>query len=161
MIPGLADTLSRVHRRRIMHLSLRELFGTVAKEVRNASPGGISCVANSVSGPISCRCRNTHTKPRWMYFPCVISAVEGHFNHPHGREWTHLTDHVTPLLAEIVGASSGIANSFITHSDVHPPHIHNMTFPRCKGEGSRMYGHVDRKFTPHDDHVLQTNCGAV
>ncbi|EGN95407.1 hypothetical protein SERLA73DRAFT_186379 [Serpula lacrymans var. lacrymans S7.3] len=31
-------------------------------------------------------------------------AVEGHFSHPHGREWLNIADTVTPLLAEIVGA---------------------------------------------------------
>ncbi|KAF8557252.1 kynureninase [Imleria badia] len=31
-------------------------------------------------------------------------AVEGHFKHPHGREWMNIADTVTPLLAELVGA---------------------------------------------------------
>ncbi|KAF9246192.1 pyridoxal phosphate-dependent transferase [Melanogaster broomeanus] len=31
-------------------------------------------------------------------------AVEGHFNHPYGREWMNIADTVTPLLAELVGA---------------------------------------------------------
>ncbi|KAG6335194.1 hypothetical protein ID866_3888 [Astraeus odoratus] len=31
-------------------------------------------------------------------------AVEGHFDHPHGREWMNIADTVTPLLAELVGA---------------------------------------------------------
>ncbi|KII88612.1 hypothetical protein PLICRDRAFT_54440 [Plicaturopsis crispa FD-325 SS-3] len=31
-------------------------------------------------------------------------AVEGHFDHPHGREWMNIANHVTPLLAELVGA---------------------------------------------------------
>jgi hypothetical protein len=31
------------------------------------------------------------------------SAVEGHFSHPHGREWMYLADRVTPLLAGLVG----------------------------------------------------------
>ena len=30
-------------------------------------------------------------------------AVEGHFKHPHGREWMSIADTVTPLLAELVG----------------------------------------------------------
>lgn len=30
-------------------------------------------------------------------------AVEGHFSHPLGREWMNMTDHVTPLLAELIG----------------------------------------------------------
>ena len=30
-------------------------------------------------------------------------AVEGHFKHPHGREWMDIADTVTPLLAELVG----------------------------------------------------------
>jgi len=33
-------------------------------------------------------------------------AVEGHFAHPHGRPWKDMTDHVNPLLAELVGAKS-------------------------------------------------------
>ncbi|KAI6045399.1 pyridoxal phosphate-dependent transferase [Pisolithus marmoratus] len=31
-------------------------------------------------------------------------AVEGHFDHPHGREWMNIADTVTPLLADLVGA---------------------------------------------------------
>ncbi|KIJ68990.1 hypothetical protein HYDPIDRAFT_172492 [Hydnomerulius pinastri MD-312] len=31
-------------------------------------------------------------------------AVEGHFKHPHGREWMNIADTVTPLLAMVVGA---------------------------------------------------------
>ncbi|KDQ33212.1 hypothetical protein PLEOSDRAFT_1060869 [Pleurotus ostreatus PC15] len=31
-------------------------------------------------------------------------AVEGHFSHPYNRPWTKITDHVHPLLAEVVGA---------------------------------------------------------
>ncbi|KAG8217825.1 pyridoxal phosphate-dependent transferase [Butyriboletus roseoflavus] len=31
-------------------------------------------------------------------------AVEGHFNHPHGREWMNIADTVAPLLAQLVGA---------------------------------------------------------
>ncbi|KIK49324.1 hypothetical protein CY34DRAFT_103595 [Suillus luteus UH-Slu-Lm8-n1] len=32
-------------------------------------------------------------------------AVQGHFAHPYGREWMNIADTVTPLLAELVGAS--------------------------------------------------------
>ena len=31
-------------------------------------------------------------------------AVQGHHDHPHGREWMNITDHVNPLLAELIGA---------------------------------------------------------
>ncbi|KAL0569890.1 Kynureninase (L-kynurenine hydrolase) [Marasmius crinis-equi] len=31
-------------------------------------------------------------------------AVVGHFSHPHGRPWANCTDHVVPLLAELIGA---------------------------------------------------------
>ncbi|CCA69230.1 related to BNA5-kynureninase, required for biosynthesis of nicotinic acid from tryptophan via kynurenine pathway [Serendipita indica DSM 11827] len=31
-------------------------------------------------------------------------AVEGHFDHPHDRNWKDITDHVNPLLASLVGA---------------------------------------------------------
>ncbi|KAI0006082.1 kynureninase [Russula compacta] len=31
-------------------------------------------------------------------------AVQGHHDHPHGREWMNITDHVNPLLAELLGA---------------------------------------------------------
>jgi kynureninase len=36
----------------------------------------------------------------------IARGVEGHFDHPHGREWTNMTEHVHPLLAEVVGQSS-------------------------------------------------------
>ena len=32
-----------------------------------------------------------------------LRAVEGHFAHPDGRDWMNITDHVNPLLAELVG----------------------------------------------------------
>ncbi|KAI0040486.1 kynureninase [Auriscalpium vulgare] len=32
------------------------------------------------------------------------NAVEGHFSHPHGRDWMNITDHVNPLLAQLLGA---------------------------------------------------------
>ncbi|ESK96865.1 kynureninase [Moniliophthora roreri MCA 2997] len=32
-------------------------------------------------------------------------AVIGHFSHPHGRKWVSFTDHITPLIAELVGAN--------------------------------------------------------
>ena len=40
--------------------------------------------------------------------PCFVrpvnSGVKGHFNHhPYGRGWVKIQDHVTPLLAELVG----------------------------------------------------------
>ncbi|EPQ58202.1 kynureninase [Gloeophyllum trabeum ATCC 11539] len=31
-------------------------------------------------------------------------AVEGHFSHPHGREWMNIADRVTPYLARLLGA---------------------------------------------------------
>ncbi|OBZ75336.1 Kynureninase [Grifola frondosa] len=31
-------------------------------------------------------------------------AVEGHFDHPHGRSWMYIADTVHPMLAELVGA---------------------------------------------------------
>ncbi|KZT67692.1 kynureninase [Daedalea quercina L-15889] len=32
-------------------------------------------------------------------------GVEGHFDHPYGRDWMHIADFVHPLLADIVGAN--------------------------------------------------------
>ncbi|KAG8812736.1 Kynureninase (L-kynurenine hydrolase) [Serendipita sp. 401] len=32
-------------------------------------------------------------------------AVEGHFDHPHGRNWKDITDHANPILASLVGAN--------------------------------------------------------
>jgi hypothetical protein len=56
-----------------------------------------------MANTVSAHCyRNTPVKLKSNVF---LSAVKGHFSHPHGREWTNLTDHVTPLLAEIVGTS--------------------------------------------------------
>ncbi|THH02126.1 hypothetical protein EW145_g6790 [Phellinidium pouzarii] len=34
----------------------------------------------------------------------ATKAVEGHFNHPLGRPWIKVTDPITPLLAQLVGA---------------------------------------------------------
>jgi kynureninase len=33
----------------------------------------------------------------------VRRAVQGHHDHPYGREWVNITDHVNPLLAELLG----------------------------------------------------------
>lgn len=38
-----------------------------------------------------------------MRWRIVDRAVEGHFDHPHGRDWMHIADHVHPYFAEIVG----------------------------------------------------------
>jgi kynureninase len=37
------------------------------------------------------------------FFSTVRRAVQGHHDHPHGREWMNITDHVNPLLAELLG----------------------------------------------------------
>jgi len=33
----------------------------------------------------------------------IPRAVEGHFAHPHGRNWKDITDHVNPILATLAG----------------------------------------------------------
>jgi hypothetical protein len=38
-----------------------------------------------------------------MPFFHVCRAVQGHHDHPYGREWINITDHVNPLLAELLG----------------------------------------------------------
>lgn len=55
-------------------------------------------MGNSVNHPL--RISVAHA-----YLPCYtfLRAVEGHFNHPHGREWMNIADTVTPLLAQLVG----------------------------------------------------------
>lgn len=42
----------------------------------------------------------------------ATSGVEGHFDHPHGREWAKIQDRATPLLAEIVGKLSHKLHTF-------------------------------------------------
>jgi kynureninase len=53
---------------------------------------------------------------RWL--SCLIAivhlrrAVQGHHDHPHGREWVNITDHVNPLLSELLGTeilTAGVA----------------------------------------------------
>lgn len=39
--------------------------------------------------------------PPWMLN--TSRAVEGHFDHPSGRPWMSITDHINPVLAELVG----------------------------------------------------------
>ncbi|OSX65052.1 hypothetical protein POSPLADRAFT_1073326 [Postia placenta MAD-698-R-SB12] len=34
----------------------------------------------------------------------ATQGVEGHFDHPHGRDWMHIADTVHPVFAELVGA---------------------------------------------------------
>jgi kynureninase len=36
----------------------------------------------------------------------VRRAVQGHHDHPYGREWVNITDHVNPLLAELLGGEN-------------------------------------------------------
>lgn len=33
----------------------------------------------------------------------TLRAVEGHFDHPHERPWVKMTDHVNPLMADVIG----------------------------------------------------------
>lgn len=35
----------------------------------------------------------------------LCRAVEGHFDHPHGRSWMYIADTVHPFFAELVGTS--------------------------------------------------------
>lgn len=46
-------------------------------------------------------------------------AVEGHFKHPHGREWMNIADTVTPLLAELVGECTSRAIGHIRFSGIY------------------------------------------
>ncbi|KAF7363366.1 Kynureninase [Mycena sanguinolenta] len=53
-------------------------------------------------GPLSKRSKALVEEELQVWGSC---AVTGHFNsHPHGRGWVDFCDHITPLLAELVGA---------------------------------------------------------
>ena len=56
------------------------------------------------------RCVRFGSTSNFSGLKVISSAVEGHFDHPHGRPWASVVDHVHPLMAEIVGenASSDI-----------------------------------------------------
>jgi hypothetical protein len=54
--------------------------------------------------------RYRHRCPNFISFHHVLTAifhvrraVQGHHDHPYGREWVNITDHVNPLLAELLG----------------------------------------------------------
>ena len=42
----------------------------------------------------------------FLFFFHLRRAVQGHHEHPHGREWMNITDHVNPLLAELLGTEN-------------------------------------------------------
>jgi kynureninase len=45
----------------------------------------------------------------------MVRAVEGHFDHPHDRNWKDITDHVNPVLATLAGRISLCTSSpFLT-----------------------------------------------
>ncbi|KAH7923501.1 kynureninase [Leucogyrophana mollusca] len=52
-------------------------------------------------GPLSKRSQSLLQEELQVW---ATRAVEGHFSHPHGREWMNIADTVTPLFAELVGA---------------------------------------------------------
>ncbi|KAJ7343575.1 pyridoxal phosphate-dependent transferase [Mycena albidolilacea] len=52
-------------------------------------------------GPLSKRSKALVEEELKVWGTC---AVTGHFSHPHGRNWVDFCDHITPLLAELVGA---------------------------------------------------------
>jgi hypothetical protein len=83
----------------------------------------------------------------------ACSAVKGHFSHPYGREWMNLGDHVTPLLAEVVGGLYGLPS-------LNGRIVYAVNY-RGEGERSSMYGHVDYESAPHDGLLLQTYPGTV
>ena len=33
----------------------------------------------------------------------MVRGVEGHFDHPHGRDWMYIADNIHPHFAELVG----------------------------------------------------------
>ena len=43
-----------------------------------------------------------------LLFGCAHRGVEGHFDHPYGRDWMHIADFVHPLLAELVGECNAV-----------------------------------------------------
>jgi hypothetical protein len=45
---------------------------------------------------------SSHLVPTAVFH--VRRAVQGHHDHPYGREWVYITDHVNPLLAELLGS---------------------------------------------------------
>jgi len=71
-------------------------------------------------------------------------AVEGHFNHPLGREWATITDHVHPLFAEIVGWCTVLLSI--------PRFLNAM--PRREGDGSLLHGDLNKQSTLDDASVL-------
>ena len=82
----------------------------------------------------------------------ISSAVEGHFDHPHGRPWASAVDHVHPLMAEIVGE-----NVSCDPRD-NPADSQNL---RCENGRSLYNGYLDRKSPLDDVSILQTDVGAI
>lgn len=57
-------------------------------------------MGNSVSDPLRISVPHAYLSCKHTAF---LRAVQGHFKHPHGREWMNIADTVTPLLAQLVG----------------------------------------------------------
>jgi hypothetical protein len=99
----------QTHSRFRLRLSLRKLSGCVPEAISGPGPGGTKRLGQTVR-----LVRQLGEILRAEPHP-IQSAVEGHFNHPHGRSWVNILDQVHPLMAEIVGErvpENGTAGTF-------------------------------------------------
>lgn len=87
----------------------------------------------------------TSQRPVRLTF-CLDRGVEGHWSHPHGRNWKDIANCVHPDLAELVGLWMVLSALFLE------PHIYISRGSRLR---SRMYGYVDRQSTFNDVGILQ------
>jgi len=51
-----------------------------------------------------------------------VSAVTGHFSHPHSRPWKHVDAPLTPLLAKVLGAQE----DEVAHTSTLTSNLHNL-----------------------------------
>lgn len=78
-----------------MRLSCWEFTRIASEEIQDARLRRARCMGKAVTSHISSAILfSWSTSPR---------AVEGHFEHPYGRNWKDITDHVNPTLAMLVG----------------------------------------------------------
>ncbi|VDB82800.1 unnamed protein product [Peniophora sp. CBMAI 1063] len=77
-------------------------------------------------------------------------GVEGHFDHPHGRDWVSIADTCTPLLAEIVGAKT----SEVACMGTLTANLHLMMNTFYKPSGNRYKILCEGKAFPSDQYAF-------
>lgn len=98
-------------------------------------------------GPLAKRSRSLIEEELQVW---ATRAVEGHFNHPHHREWMDIANTVTPLLADLIGAKENEVACMGTLT----ANLHLMLFAFYKPTPSRYRILCEGKAFPSDQYAF-------